>query len=272
MGVWDLYTPSGWLQIELGDPNLVEYSPVEISTPSGWAAPRLVDPADADTPIEIYTPQGWKGVAEHVYRLIDSFEDGGITEYYQTSNAWSVVDDPSLATHGTKVLHSSFGQGGKDAMTSGTGLPYYPSRGETFRTNHITLGEANGFGHQFGLNHDGRNIFPDGYSVRANFGDNGDLKLVRQDPGGEQGGEQQLDTTVIDMSGLTGQTLELETEFGNPTITSTLYRENGTIVGRVSASDTTFNGNDFGWISTLDATLADERHNYFDFARTTAVA
>lgn len=272
-GVLEIETPNGFIEVEVGDPSVLEYTPIEVQTPNGWASPRLVDPANADTPLEVKTASGWKGIAQRVFRLIDSFEDHDIDEYYTSSSNWSIVHDTNKATHGQHALESSFGQGGSDALwsDSGMGLDHYPQRGDTFKTNHRLQSDANGCGHQFGCSGDGSNIYPDGYSARVNFKNNGEFRLIHQDPDGGNGGEYTIASTTIDTSNLLNtEHIEIETHFGDPTITSTLYDTIGSEVAQISGDDSDYYGEGFGWITSIDASLADEQYLWHDFARITA--
>lgn len=270
-GILELQTPSGWIEVEVGDPGVLPYSPIEVPTPSGWAAPRLVDPADADTPLEVQTASGWKGIARRVFRLVDSFEDHDVAEYYTSSTNWNVVHDTNKATHGQHALESNFGAGGNDAMWSDSGLSHYPSRGDTFKTNHRLQSNNNGVGVQFGCSGTGSNIFPNGYSVRLNFGNNGQFKIIHQNPGGGSGGEYTVASTPIDTASyLNTEHVEIETTFGSPTITSVLYDTNGNQIASVSGDDADWQGTGFGWISTIDATKTSNQYVWHDFARITA--
>lgn len=266
-GTLELQTPSGWIEIEVGDPSVLEYVPVETYTPSGWAAPRLVDPTDADTPIEIYTQSGWQGIARRVFRMVDSFEDNNLNEYYTFSSAWSTVADATYSSHGDYALHFTAGTGANGAIWSDSGLTNYPHRGDTFRTNHYILSVENGTGVQYGASGDGSDSFPNGYSTRLNFGNNGKLKIVHQNPGGGSGGEYTVASTTVDISGLANELLEIETSFGSQTITSTLFDATGTQIAQVSGDDSDWSGSGFGWVGTIGASLADEQHIYSDFAR-----
>lgn len=270
-GVLELQTPNGFIEIEIGDPAVLPYSPIEVPTPSGWAAPRLTDPADADTPLEVLTASGWKGIARRVFRLIDSFEDHDVDEYYTSSTNWTVVHDANKATHGEHAVESNFGAGGNDAMWSDSGLDHYPTRGDTFKTNHRLQSDSNGAGQQYGCSGDGSNIFPDGYSTRLNFGNNGEFKIIHQNPGGGSGGEYTVATTAIDTTSyLNTEHVEIETTFGSPTITSTLYDTNGNSLATVSGDDSDWQGTGFGWITTIDAATSSDQYVWHDFARITA--
>lgn len=269
-GVLELQTPSGFIEVEVGDPAVLPYTPIEVLTPSGWAAPRVVDPSEADTPLEVKTASGWKGIARRVFRLIDSFEDHDMGEYHSVSASFSIVHDIDKATHKEHALQSNFGTGGNDACWSSTGLSNYPSRGDTFKSNHRIHHPANGAGVQFGCEGDGSNIYPDGYSARINHGNSGKFQLVHQDPNGGQGGEYVIDEALIDTSAFNNaEHLEIEVSFGSPTITATLYDTTGSQVTTISGDDSDFTGSGFGWISTIDASTGSDQYVWHDFGRIT---
>lgn len=104
--------------------------------------------------------------------LIDSFEDGGITEYTGDTGSFSVVSTDSV--HLDNSLESSTTTA--DEINSTSGLENYPERGDTFtfwiKTTNLALDAAR-IGMNFGLV-DANNHF----QVRMNYGDS---KVILQE-------------------------------------------------------------------------------------------
>lgn len=264
LGTLELETPNGWLEVEVGDPDELAYTPIEVFTPNGWGALHLVDPAEADTPLEVYTPQGWKGVLQHVYRIIDSAEDGDIDEYTNFNNDFAAVQNATYAAHGDWSIEYASGQGAVDGCVSLSGLPNYPSRGDRIKTNLYSLSEANGGGFQFACQED-RNAFPQGYRVSVNNENNGKLEVVYQDPSTNT--TNTLGSDPIDMTGHADEELELTIDWGSPTITATLHDSGGAQMGQAAGDDSEFDSGGVGWAASVDASLAENQFVYQDFGR-----
>lgn len=129
-GILELYTQSeGWIQIELGDPADLDFTPIEVYTPNGWAAPNVVDPSDANTPLEVYTQsRGWMGIKRELVRVIDDFESGGLSAYPDTGSTGGRAVVGRAAHSGNYGLE----QTNFDIIASTSGLDNYPGPGDTY--------------------------------------------------------------------------------------------------------------------------------------------
>lgn len=136
VGTLELYTGSGWVEIDLYDPDDFSYTPVEIHVGDGWGAPYLGNPDTADTPIEVYTSQGWLGMNSTGYVMMEDFEGGNLPE-----TTWIESQDTGLeVTSGRAAFQGNYGlKLGADtcerivsAPDFDDPLPEYPSPGETF--------------------------------------------------------------------------------------------------------------------------------------------
>lgn len=197
------------------------------------------------------------------HKLIDSFERGDISPYTDQVGTFQAVENTTYAAHGSWVLEYNSAQGGSAGVVSLSGLPRYPTRGDTIRAFGYMLGEANGGGVQFACQED-RNTFPQGYRVSYNLANSGALEVVYQNPA--DGTTQTLGSDPIDLTGHADELLELRVEWGSPTITGRLYGAGGTLLGEATGDDSSWDSGGFGWAASTDEPQAADQYVYQDFA------
>jgi hypothetical protein len=86
-------------------------------------------------------PKNGDGDGDGAPGLVDSFEDGNLSEYTSLGGPlsdWSVQSEH--ATHGTRALQYDGGSAASD-ITSLSGLPRYPARGDVFRFDFLPRGD-----------------------------------------------------------------------------------------------------------------------------------
>lgn len=274
-GELNLYTASGWITIDLGDPADLSYTPVEIRTPNGWAAPRVVDPADADSPLELYTASGWKGIARRLRQTIDSFEDNDLSEWEQHDGDFTTLhagnagrDEP--AKHGDYICKfgGDIGVGNNDGISSTSGLPRYPSRGDTTGV-FVNPNDLHDAYYHVGVQ-ETRNKFPHSYSARAN-GDGGGsptFELWYEDP--SEGVSDVLASTSFDTTDWQNSNSEIRIDWGDPTITATCLDSNGTVRAQVSADDTRLDSGGVGIGGVSQTQSSTHTSVWFDWLYLTA--
>lgn len=135
LGTAELWTPNGWIEVEVYDPATVSESPIELWTPNGWGTPHLAAPSTADTPIEVYTPSGWRGISSTGFELIDDFESSAMDDAWNLSEPSGLDATSSRAayqgSYGARFASGSFGNMLAHENYSNN-LPYYPQPGDKF--------------------------------------------------------------------------------------------------------------------------------------------
>lgn len=186
--------------------------------------------------------------------LIDSFEDGDLSEYSQSGGNWEVEDESNAATNakdGSKLLKGDpGGDTANEALYSTSGLNTYPSPGDTFkgwaRTGDDTSEDdeqgpfvyfavasgaprSGGRGYQAGITNSGSSL--------------DDTTIKRMDTDGS------VTTLASDTSHSYSMSTwyEFEVDWATDgTITFTTYNESGTQLNSVSATDTNYSDGGFG--------------------------
>lgn len=152
------------------------------------------------------------------------------------------TSDPVLqGSRSFRVVKNEGGSSAGDCFSDeGAGLPNYPSRGDIFRFRGRTI-DGTGFEMMFGYN--GEGTFGEYYRARVD---------TRNDEIGIFFGpdlQSDLKTTSISLN--QDQTYEGRVEWGDPTITFTLFTDSGQELTSVSEDDTRRDGGGVGW-SSLD--------------------
>lgn len=207
------------------------------------------------------------GAQTNVRSICDSFEDESLSEYAATSDM-TVVDQgkvPVGSQHGFKLLQSTRTDGKIGAATTTSGLPHYPSQGDTFKWRVKEVSESSIIiRHPFGLQ---SNVSPgvqnnpdeeNGYHVRLRF-DNDSLELAKQD------GSFSVLASDSSMTYSLSTWYEPEVDWATDgTITVTLYDLSGTQLGQVSATDTTYTSGGIGFSSD---DMGSGTETYWEFHR-----
>jgi hypothetical protein len=128
---------------EIGDSGSDVYEFVRVETASGTGFIPVRDPADASYPYLRVQSESHGVVAVHndvlTETLVDSFEDGNISEYNTTTDKGdaTVIQDSSEAIDGDYYLEifSNFGSSMSVDSNEGDGLPYYPEAGDIIKHN-----------------------------------------------------------------------------------------------------------------------------------------
>jgi len=199
--------------------------------------------------------------------LIDSFEDGDINEYNGRTNDYSVQSDTSTAIDGGQYLKGDASGTANNNIYSLNGLDTYPSRGDTFRVNLQFNVDREAIDFQWGYQGDSRSA--DTYGVELNM-ENSEFRL-----GIGKGNNPTTDTlitkTPVNYSSYVDTWLVLEVEWGDPTITATLYEADsggtpdGSAIVSVSGDDTTYDQGGIGFL--VDSVGSGGITGLFDYAR-----
>lgn len=194
-------------------------------------------------------------------KIIDDFEDGDISEYGVTgasdTGAFTTVQSGPFGGpfNGSWALETDLdGTGAELASTSG--LARYPSQGDSFS-----------FRLQFGDNASARLFAMFGiqdqdnwYQVKVDRA-NEELALFVQDNGSRS-------TLGTDSTGLISDVewLRVKVDWGSSSdFTVTLFDADGSELGQLAATDTTFTSGGFGWAKT--SAVDEGVKAWFDFAR-----
>ena len=182
--------------------------------------------------------------------VIDSFEDGGLSEYEFDRGASGAAVTTDAAYIGSQALEIS---GTNTELISMYGLDYYPSAGDLFSTWVRATGGADLVNITYGVqNHLNR------YYARVAFG-GGRIKIYRYEDGSSTLLAKQ---TGLNLSEDTWYEVEIDWKEDGTHI-FTLYDSSGTQVSQISATDSTWSAGGVGY----DAYLANGGTVYLDYAR-----
>lgn len=198
--------------------------------------------------------------------IIDSFEDGDLAEYTLKDSDAS-DGEITIQTQQSTVYEGSYALGMSGDTENGTAT-VVPSdlsgatfdRGET-ATVRIYLDdppEASGAFHYLctGNYYD---IFPVGYRSQLVSRGNDIFRLQRID----SSSITTLASTSVDWSAYADEWLEIKVTESGGTITTTAFDSSGNQLGQVSATDTTYDDDGFGFSTGLSTTGG---ATYYDFA------
>lgn len=191
--------------------------------------------------------------------VIDSFEDGGMTEYSGDTTEASTVSYPTVS--GDLALKmDTLSDGSASAVVSTSGLPYYPNDGDTFRY-HMQTGDGSADGRFFFGAADTENA----YRVEISPGSD-EVRLGRVEAGvvTDLGSIPATITTFewyeVEVRWADGGGLEVET-----------FDESGSSLGTITSGDSTYLSGGVGWGAISFDPLSNEQENvFFDYARTTS--
>lgn len=190
--------------------------------------------------------------------VIDDFEDQDVSEYVGDTAAATLRTYPvQEGEYG--LMMSSNSDGTATAITSTSGLPTYPTDGDTFRL-WMYLGDS-GVEARFYF---GASDADNAYRVTLSEGvDELQLEVL------DAGSATDLGTAAVSLT--TGTWYEVEitwTDGGG--FTATVYDDGGTSLGSVSTIDATYLSGGVGWGCAAGA--PEEQQAFFDFARITTSA
>lgn len=171
--------------------------------------------------------------------VIDDVEDGDISEYTVNSTGTPTGASTNRVWEGTYSIVLT-GQAASDSsIVSQSGLPYYPTRGDTIRwyNQQDTASAQSRFG--FFWSGTGMRSSGSGYSVYINVGDN-EFGMFRWDDG--DGVENPTDS--VSLSYDTWYLLEADTSATD--IVANLYDTDENLLVSVSLSDTAYDSGGIG--------------------------
>lgn len=211
---------------------------------------RVVDRMDGDDTVSVTEDVGATS------SFIDDFEDADMSEYSDPSNAATIVDYPVGQLQKAVRLDSDSNGGAQDAVST-SGLPYYPTDGDTYRYNAYIPDETRAI-HYFASDSSADN----GY--RVDVATSGDELVVYRVDGGST---TQLFT--VDLGTVpTNVYIEVEIAWSaGGGFTVEVFDDSGTSLGSGSTTDSTYLSGGVGWAAATDSTL-EQKSAYFDFART----
>lgn len=197
---------------------------------------------------------------------IDSFEDGDMAEYTTYSGANGVFD-PTTSPNAVdgdyvcEIRNSSDGSGAIDVVNSLSGLPVYPSRGDTFGCYVSTKFSSTKASVAWAAQED-RNFYPNGYHVWVDGRDD-TMELVKFDQNHNRStlASASFDPTAWD----NGEMCWLEIGFGSPTITATLYDSNDNRIQQISGDDTQWDTGGLGFGMEKGTSSSTTSEVYFDW-------
>ena len=198
----------------------------------------------------VYFDQITKETSAPSNLVIDSFEDGALSEYVFDRGESGATVTTNAAYIGSQALEIS---GTNTELISMYGLDYYPSAGDLFSTWVRATGGADLVNITYGVqNHLNR------YYARVSFG--GDrIKIYRYEDGSSVLLAKQ---TGLNLSEDTWYEVEIDWKEDGTHI-FTLYDTNGTQISQISATDSTWSAGGIGY----DAYLSNGGTVYFDYAR-----
>jgi hypothetical protein len=227
-----LYNDSGsqLAQISATDSTYTEggFAWHSFQTTTGSTAPNYYDDA------EITSTSSGTGV-------IDDFEDGDIAEYSGTKTDYSVQTGTVFeGTYALEKTDTTF-----ESLTSTSGLPRYPSQGDTFqvkcRTTDITdYASYMIFGYQ-----DSDNFYR--VTIRRDDSASAVFFEIQKFSGGNFNELSEVSFTGTDLSSNAWHTIEVDWA-DDGTITATAYDSSDNQVVTTSATDTEYTGGGFGLI------------------------
>jgi len=199
-----------------------------------------------------------------VERVVDNFEDGDLAEYTDQSEPAASATITNQAFAGSHALElTAEVVSGSDAenagVFSGSGLPNYPSAGDTFEFRFF-VDDANGTPNDTVFRFFAGGIFSNDYAIRFDH-INGRLRFAKRDGSGFN------PTTVANVAIPTQEWLrcEVDTTAGGGTITITLDDSTGTQLATGSVTDSTFtSGGIFAFHSTETTQQGDTTRALFD--------
>lgn len=196
--------------------------------------------------------------------LIDSFEDGDHAEYTDTSGDYYVVKDSTVAKHDSYYLDfAEAGQHSGAGLVSTSGLPRYPSPGNTFESHSQLIYSADFAGIQFACQTES-DTFPDGYRCQVD-GEQDRIEIIKHTGGG--GTFSTLNSSAMNVSNYTNEWLRHKVFWDtNGDIVYTVYDSSGSQITQTSANDTTYTSGGFGYASETNSSLSSEQHVYHDYA------
>lgn len=176
--------------------------------------------------------------------MIDSFEDGDISEYAGDTASYAVKTGTGLPD-GTQML-SATDNTGPHTITSLSGLPQYPSRGDSFQVwFYVSGADYDEFWFTFCAQNAPTAALPSGYSVEFNPYQNHFRLLV--------------DSTVLDAKAIAPSTgwyyVNVSFDhYGDGEIVAALYNATGTELARTWATNTKYTTGGIGFVKYIQST------------------
>lgn len=235
-GTIKLQTAGGIVDVPVWAVGDVNYPIWRVQTPSGVGAVHLETPADADYPyLRVQTQNnGVLAVSNSIMEMVDSFEDGNISEYGGNTAQLNLTTAKSV-DGSYSLVHNGGSWGG---ISSTTGLARYPQPGDTIHYNYQIGGNV-GAMLMFATQAETGN--PDGYRV-GNNPNNGKLFIELRNGGTNTNLASSATSLNIN------EWHEIVTDWGTDgTIAATWYDSTGTKIASISATDTTFTSGGVGF-------------------------
>lgn len=192
--------------------------------------------------------------------IIDDFEDGDKSEYGNDPEPanWSVQQGTVL--EGSYSLEGDSGDGSAIGISSTTGLNYYPSQGDVFRS-YFQGGSGPSRGGPFYFVQSQSGVTPEGYHVRMDI-DGDSMVLYRTDSSGNFAST--LGSTSVTLSNGTLYDIEMSVNTSDQH-EITLYNSSGTQLASLGPfSDSTYSSGGWGWFNNPAGSAA---NSFYDFAR-----
>lgn len=232
----------------------VDYPVIRLGVGSGSTGtlpfyPLSENPSHDD--IRVYHPNyGVMGLhdAATVRTLYESFEDGDLSEYSETTDEyWSALQS-SYATDGSWVAAwqgQYNGSNGTAISLSGDGVGWYPQRGDTFGYDGLYRYQTQGrHAFLFGAQTHGGNrpSYPTAYYLRFN-GNEGTVTLEYDSYGGDL---EIIANQSVDYTGLADEVFSVEIDWGDPTIQITASTDSRGQFVDMQGDDTRLDSGGFG--------------------------
>lgn len=196
---------------------------------------------------------------------VDGFEDGDIDEYvaFSGDDAYFTIQS-DVVRDGSNALRLMNGDSEYRHLYSYTGLPSYPSQGDTFSVwvrSNTTDGGPEAQAHvMFGKQDNGGQI--EYYRVQVMFNDGNFLLKVHNASGPSGYPTLAEDIGAFTYPGDAWYLVQVDW-MTNGTIVSTLYDEDGAVLSRISATDTQYGSGGVGprgWADSGTAVYWDNYH------------
>jgi len=198
-----------------------------LTTPDGQSRYRVRVDNDGDLVTEeVQTEEDRSGV-------VDSFEDGDLSEYIGSTDAYEVTSDPPVADGDQSLKNTT---GGTAIFGSTSGLPRYPQAGDTFSANAARTEANPNLGVAWGMQDLQNFYFARIYREGSESDANPDRLQVYRREGGDY---TQLAKSATSVD--TGVLYEFVVDWGETgTMDVTVRDPDGNTVATASATDTTF--------------------------------
>ncbi|AGM11363.1 hypothetical protein M199_gp033 [Halogranum tailed virus 1] len=220
---------SGIVDVPVFELSDVNYPVVRVQTASGVGALNLVDPVDAELDyLRVQTASGVKAVSNSIIQMLDSFEDGDISEYGGQTGSFTVTTGANGVSPpvGNYMLYSPE-TAPRTSIISRTDIG--PSRGDHFGCYAYWQGDNNNDfwgGIAFANGSVGDNSNFSGNTIRhaGNTGSNRNELQIKE---WDNGSETEIAVTSIDWGTWNNQWLFLDVTWANDDTITCDLRDGG---------------------------------------------